>query len=69
MASTAGYCLGNLYLEGSYTPWEDPTFKYPTNLASPLQILIEASNSASDYGTKFGEPMIQGTLEILECGF
>ena len=35
-------------------------FSYPSNLASPLTIEIEASNGASDYGNKFGEPVIQG---------
>ncbi|KAG0494314.1 hypothetical protein HPP92_005308 [Vanilla planifolia] len=60
VASTAGYCVGNLLMEESYAPWEDPSFLYPKNLASPLQILIEASNGASDYGNKFGEPLIQG---------
>ncbi|KAL0452842.1 UNVERIFIED_CONTAM: putative phosphoribosylformylglycinamidine synthase, chloroplastic/mitochondrial [Sesamum latifolium] len=60
VASTAGYCVGNLNVEGSYAPWEDTTFTYPANLASPLQILIDASNGASDYGNKFGEPLIQG---------
>lgn len=60
IASTAGYCVGNLNMEGSYAPWEDPSFTYPSNLALPLQILIDASNGASDYGNKFGEPLIQG---------
>ncbi|PHT28799.1 Phosphoribosylformylglycinamidine synthase [Capsicum baccatum] len=60
VASTAGYCVGNLHLEESNAPWEDPSFTYPANLASPLQILIDASNGASDYGNKFGEPLIQG---------
>ncbi|KAG9455071.1 hypothetical protein H6P81_007975 [Aristolochia fimbriata] len=60
VASTAGYCVGNLQIEGSYAPWEDQSFSYPSNLASPLQILIDASNGASDYGNKFGEPLIQG---------
>ena len=60
VAATAGYCVGNLNIEGSYAPWEDPSFPYPSNLASPLQILIDASNGASDYGNKFGEPLIQG---------
>lgn len=60
VASTAGYCVGNLNVEGSYAPWEDSSFTYPSNLASPLQILIDASNGASDYGNKFGEPLIQG---------
>ncbi|GAB4854109.1 hypothetical protein Ancab_022692 [Ancistrocladus abbreviatus] len=60
VAATAGYCVGNLNMEGSFAPWEDPSFAYPSNLASPLQILIDASNGASDYGNKFGEPLIQG---------
>ncbi|KAK9683782.1 hypothetical protein RND81_10G164000 [Saponaria officinalis] len=60
VASTAGYCVGNLNMEGSYAPWEDVSFTYPPNLASPQQILIDASNGASDYGNKFGEPLIQG---------
>ncbi|XP_073526258.1 uncharacterized protein [Phyllobates terribilis] len=60
VASTSGYCVGNLNMEGTYAPWEDQSFSYPSNLAPPLQILIDASNGASDYGNKFGEPMIQG---------
>ncbi|KAL9680080.1 hypothetical protein QQ045_017955 [Rhodiola kirilowii] len=60
VASTAGYCVGNLNMEGAYAPWEDASFTYPSNLAPPLQILIDASNGASDYGNKFGEPLIQG---------
>ncbi|XP_061368958.1 probable phosphoribosylformylglycinamidine synthase, chloroplastic/mitochondrial [Gastrolobium bilobum] len=59
-AATAGYCVGNLNTSGFYAPWEDPSFTYPSNLASPLQILIDSSNGASDYGNKFGEPLIQG---------
>ncbi|KAL3143377.1 hypothetical protein ABBQ38_002205 [Trebouxia sp. C0009 RCD-2024] len=59
-ASTAGYCVGNLLLDKFTQPWEDPSAVYPANLASPLQILIDASNGASDYGNKFGEPMIAG---------
>ncbi|KAG6520153.1 probable phosphoribosylformylglycinamidine synthase, chloroplastic/mitochondrial [Zingiber officinale] len=60
VASTGGYCVGNLHIEGAYAPWEDRSFAYPSNLASPLQILISASDGASDYGNKFGEPLIQG---------
>jgi phosphoribosylformylglycinamidine synthase len=41
-------------------PWEGKEAPYPDSLASPLQILIDASNGASDYGNKFGEPLIQG---------
>ena len=60
VAGTAAYCVGNLRIPGYELPWEDPSFGYPGNLASALQIEIEASNGASDYGNKFGEPVIQG---------
>lgn len=59
-AGTAGYAVGNLHIPGYILPWEDKTFMYPSNLASPLEILIDASNGASDYGNKFGEPVING---------
>ena len=60
VAGTAGYCVGNLNIPGYDLSWENKSFKYPTNLAIPLKIEIEASNGASDYGNKFGEPLIQG---------
>ncbi len=60
VAGTAAYCVGNLRIPGYELPWEDPSFAYPGNLASPLEIEIEASNGASDYGNKFGEPVIAG---------
>jgi phosphoribosylformylglycinamidine synthase len=60
VAGTAAYCVGNLCIPGYRLPWEDASLVYPGNLASPLRIEIEASNGASDYGNKFGEPLIQG---------
>jgi phosphoribosylformylglycinamidine synthase len=60
VAGTAAYCVGNLRIPGYELPWEDASYVYPNNLASPLQIEVEASNGASDYGNKFGEPVIQG---------
>ena len=60
VAGTAAYCVGNLRIPGYRLPWEDPSFAYPGNLATPLAIEIQASNGASDYGNKFGEPVIQG---------
>ncbi len=60
IAGTAGYCVGSLNIPGYPIPGEDSSFAYPSNLASPIQILIGESNGASDYGNKFGEPVIQG---------
>ncbi len=59
MAGTAGYCVGNLHIPGYAMDWE-ASYPCPDNLASALEIEIEASNGASDYGNKFGEPLIQG---------
>lgn len=50
MAGIAAYCVGNLHLPQAPLPWEAEPFPYPANLASPLEILVEASNGASDYG-------------------
>ena len=59
IAGTAGYCVANLHIPGYTLPWEN-VYQCPDNLASALEIEIEASNGASDYGNKFGEPLIQG---------
>ena len=59
VAGTAGYCVGNLNIPGYRLDWEKESTQ-PDNLATPLEIEIEASNGASDYGNKFGEPVIQG---------
>ncbi|CAG9820256.1 unnamed protein product [Phaedon cochleariae] len=60
IAGTAGYSVGNLLIPGYNLPWEDSSFEYPNNFAPPLEVLVEASNGASDYGNKFGEPLICG---------
>ncbi|WP_456385002.1 phosphoribosylformylglycinamidine synthase [Desulfolithobacter sp.] len=63
-AGTAGYCVANLHIPGYEMVWEGDEngrpLPCPDNLASALEIEIEASNGASDYGNKFGEPLIQG---------
>ena len=59
IAGTTGYCVANLHIPGYTLPWEN-SYQCPDNLASALEIEIQASNGASDYGNKFGEPMIQG---------
>lgn len=60
VAGVAAYCVGNLQIPGYDLPWEDKSFAYPNNLASPLSIEIEASDGASDYGNKYGEPVLHG---------
>ncbi|ETN63588.1 adenosine 2 [Anopheles darlingi] len=59
IAGTAGYCVGMLNIPGHKLPYETEE-QYPGSFARPLKILIEASDGASDYGNKFGEPVICG---------
>jgi phosphoribosylformylglycinamidine synthase len=66
IAGTAGYCTAALNIPDYNIPGEPTDLKYPFELASPLQILIQASNGASDYGNKFGEPIIQGFVRTFE---
>jgi phosphoribosylformylglycinamidine synthase len=54
IGSLAGYCVGNINLQQDN--FNDLKFNYK----NPLNILIEASNGASDYGNKMGEPIIGG---------
>ncbi|XP_030626914.1 phosphoribosylformylglycinamidine synthase isoform X2 [Chanos chanos] len=60
IAGTAGYCFGNLHIPGYALPWEEEGLEYPSSFAPPLQVAIEASDGASDYGNKFGEPVLAG---------
>ena len=56
---TAGYCVGNIYNDFIIIiRSNDDYYSFLHN--RPLDILIEASDSASDYGNKIGEPIIQG---------
>ena len=62
---TAGYSVGNLHIPNYVLPWEEEQEKEKkqakhSRFASPLSVIVEASNGASDYGNKFGEPMING---------
>ena len=63
VAAIAGYAVGSLCIPGHDLPWEKDAreaWQYPANLALPREIAIDASNAASDYGNKFGEPVICG---------
>ena len=56
----AGYNVGNLFLPGYLIPGENVGGEMIRGQATPLSILIEGSNGISDYGNKFGEPLIGG---------
>lgn len=47
-------------------PWEQTMAERPWLYQTPEEILIKASNGASDFGNKFGQPLICGSVLTLE---
>ncbi len=50
----------------SQRPWEQATKERNWLYQTPLDILIKASNGASDFGNKFGQPLIHGSVLTFE---
>ena len=70
LAGTAVYMTAYSRLQDN-RPWEQNMPARPWLYQTPLDILIKASNGASDFGNKFGQPLIAGSLltfEHLESG-
>ena len=47
-------------------PWEKGMAERPWLYQTPMDILIKASNGASDFGNKFGQPLITGSVLTFE---
>lgn len=67
LAGTAVYMTAYPRLESS-RKWEAALDERKWLYQSPLNILIKASNGASDFGNKFGQPLICGSLLTFEYG-
>jgi phosphoribosylformylglycinamidine synthase len=65
LAGTAVYMTSYSRLEAN-RPWENGVAERPWLYQTPMDILIKASNGASDFGNKFGQPLITGSLLTFE---
>ncbi|MEO5599312.1 MAG: phosphoribosylformylglycinamidine synthase, partial [Cyclobacteriaceae bacterium] len=65
LAGTAVYITSYPRLEGG-RPWEKKFAARKWLYQSPEEILIKASDGASDFGNKFGQPLINGSLLTFE---
>lgn len=65
LAGTAVYMTSYSRLE-STRPWEQAMKERDWLYQTPMDILIKASNGASDFGNKFGQPLICGSLLTFE---
>ena len=65
MAGTAVYMTSYSRLEKN-RKWEDAVAERKWLYQTPMDILIKASNGASDFGNKFGQPLITGSILTFE---
>ena len=65
LAGTAVYMTSYSRLQDN-RPWEKALPERPWLYQTPMDILIKASNGASDFGNKFGQPLISGSLLTFE---
>ncbi|XMO85596.1 phosphoribosylformylglycinamidine synthase [Algibacter sp. AS12] len=65
LAGTAVYMTSYSRLEEN-RPWEQKFEARKWLYQTPMDILIKASNGASDFGNKFGQPLITGSVLTFE---
>lgn len=65
LAGTAVYMTSYSRLEDN-RHWEQKFAARPWLYQTPMDILIKASNGASDFGNKFGQPLITGSVLTFE---
>ncbi|WP_298546257.1 phosphoribosylformylglycinamidine synthase [uncultured Aquimarina sp.] len=65
LAGTAVYMTSYSRLEEN-RPWEKAVEERKWLYQTPVDILIKASNGASDFGNKFGQPLITGSVLTFE---
>ncbi|BDW91238.1 phosphoribosylformylglycinamidine synthase [Flagellimonas marinaquae] len=65
LAGTAVYMTSYSRLEEN-RPWEKGMQERDWLYQTPMDILIKASNGASDFGNKFGQPLIAGSVLTFE---
>ncbi|WP_293299450.1 phosphoribosylformylglycinamidine synthase [Pedobacter sp. UBA4863] len=65
LAGTAVYMTALSRLEEN-RPWEKGVEEREWLYQTPMDILIKASNGASDFGNKFGQPLITGSVLTFE---
>ncbi|MEE3227308.1 MAG: phosphoribosylformylglycinamidine synthase, partial [Bacteroidota bacterium] len=65
LAGTAVYMTAYSRLKEE-RPWEDAMPARKWLYQTPIDILIKASNGASDFGNKFGQPLIAGSVLTFE---
>jgi phosphoribosylformylglycinamidine synthase len=71
MAGTAVYMTSYSRMQNPFNsaqgkPWENGMEERKWLYQTPIDILIKASNGASDFGNKFGQPLITGSILTFE---
>jgi len=66
-AGLCGFTVSNLHIPGFEQPWEVALGR-PPQMASALQIMLEAPIGAAAYSNEFGRPVLAGYFRSFEAG-
>jgi phosphoribosylformylglycinamidine synthase len=65
-AGLSAFMVSNLRVPGYRMPWERDVTDFPSRLATPLDIMIEAPIGGANFGNEFGRPQLCGLFKTYE---
>jgi phosphoribosylformylglycinamidine synthase len=65
-AGLSAFMVSNLNVPGYRQPWEATYAPFPTRLATPLDIMLEAPIGGAAFGNEFGRPQLLGLFKTLD---
>lgn len=65
-AGLAAYMVSNLRVPGYSMPWELDHGSFPSRLATPLDIMLDAPIGGAAFGNEFGRPQLCGLFKTFE---
>jgi phosphoribosylformylglycinamidine synthase len=65
-AGLVGFSVSNLRIPGFHQPWEQEDYGKPEQVASALQIILEAPLGAAAFNNEFGRPSLVGYFRTYE---
>jgi phosphoribosylformylglycinamidine synthase len=68
-AGLSAFFVSNLRVPGFVQPWEKEQAGFPTRLATPYQIMMEAPIGGADFGNEFGRPQLLGIFRTYEDAY
>lgn len=62
----SGFTVSNLCIDEFRHEWEKDSLKVPSNISSPLEIMLQGPIGGASFGNEFGRPNILGYFRVFE---